>query len=219
MVLPTKDYLQRIEFPADVRRLDYVKNMHDDGQVVSSGGFASNDDDLEKYDGGGHKTMNRPTAVTLAIVIGTAGILCAEATWPAKSTSKRASVADVRRLMTVMNVNSDEMIQGIMGSMKQFTKSSLEGEAGEKFETMFDEFMKGMDFSEITELTIPVYQKYFTPEDIRGMITFYESPVGKKWVGAMPKIMADSMAISMKWMQDKMSHLKKMLEEQRTKEK
>ena len=157
--------------------------------------------------------MNRSTAVTIAIAIGAAGVFCAEATWPVTTTSERASAAEVRRLMTVMNVNSDEMMPGIMGSMKQFTKSSLEGKAGGKFETMFDEFMKEMDFSEITELTIPVYQKYFTLQDIREMITFYESPVGKKWVSAMPKIMADSMAIGMKWMQDKLSHLKTMSDE------
>jgi len=46
---------------------------------------------------------------------------------------------------------------------------------------------------------VPVYAKYFTQDDIRGMLAFYESPVGKKMIQTMPAVVQDSMAVGQRW--------------------
>jgi hypothetical protein len=46
---------------------------------------------------------------------------------------------------------------------------------------------------------IPVYHRYFTAEDIKGMIAFYSTDLGRKAIGAMPGLVSESMMIGQKW--------------------
>ncbi len=50
----------------------------------------------------------------------------------------------------------------------------------------------------ITEL-VPVYQKNFNEAEIKEIITFYDSPAGKKLVEKMPQIMQDTQPVAQKW--------------------
>jgi len=47
--------------------------------------------------------------------------------------------------------------------------------------------------------TALVYAKYFTHEDILGLIAFNETPLGKKMTAATPDIMRESMNLGQKW--------------------
>lgn len=38
-----------------------------------------------------------------------------------------------------------------------------------------------------------IYARHFTHDDVRGMIAFYETPVGKKVVGVMPNLTQEGM--------------------------
>ncbi|WP_244142171.1 DUF2059 domain-containing protein [aff. Roholtiella sp. LEGE 12411] len=46
---------------------------------------------------------------------------------------------------------------------------------------------------------IPVYAKYFTNEDIKQMIAFYETPLGKKTISVLPQISQESAEIGQKY--------------------
>ena len=46
---------------------------------------------------------------------------------------------------------------------------------------------------------VPVYDKYYTHDDIKQLIKFYESPLGKKLVETSPLVMNESMAIGQRW--------------------
>ena len=46
---------------------------------------------------------------------------------------------------------------------------------------------------------VPVYDKYYTHDDIKQLIKFYESPLGKKLVDTSPLVMNESMAIGQRW--------------------
>ena len=49
---------------------------------------------------------------------------------------------------------------------------------------------------------IEVYSNHFTEEEVKGLITFYESDTGKSMVRKMPMIMQDSMLVSQELMKD-----------------
>ena len=54
---------------------------------------------------------------------------------------------------------------------------------------------------------VPIYAKHFTHEEIRQMIAFYQTPLGKKTIEVMPQLMADSVKAGQEWAvagQDKM---------------
>jgi hypothetical protein len=46
---------------------------------------------------------------------------------------------------------------------------------------------------------IPLYAKYFTAEDIKGLIAFYQGPLGQKSLSVMPALMQDAMKIGQQW--------------------
>ena len=46
---------------------------------------------------------------------------------------------------------------------------------------------------------VPVYEKHFSHQEIREMIAFYETPLGKKAIEVMSRVMADSMQIGQRW--------------------
>ena len=47
---------------------------------------------------------------------------------------------------------------------------------------------------EITEqMYYPLYDKFFTEDELRGLISFYKSPVGQKSIDVMPALMQESM--------------------------
>lgn len=59
-----------------------------------------------------------------------------------------------------------------------------------------------MQANDLVELVIPIYAKHFNRDDIKGLISFYKSPIGKKLVANQGAIMQESMAIGMAWGQE-----------------
>jgi uncharacterized protein len=49
------------------------------------------------------------------------------------------------------------------------------------------------------EQVIPLYDKYFTGAELKEMLRFYNSPLGKKTVKVMPSLMAEGMKVGQKW--------------------
>ncbi|MFC1515614.1 DUF2059 domain-containing protein [Thermodesulfobacteriota bacterium] len=45
----------------------------------------------------------------------------------------------------------------------------------------------------------PVYHKFYTLEEIKGLIKFYRTPLGKKTVALMPKMSEESIKVSKEW--------------------
>ncbi len=56
-----------------------------------------------------------------------------------------------------------------------------------------------MDTREMIEKIIPVYDKYYSVEDLKAVNAFYESPAGQKVLSTLPQVMAESMKIGREW--------------------
>ena len=48
-------------------------------------------------------------------------------------------------------------------------------------------------------LLIPLYKRYFTHEEIKALIKFYRSPLGKKVTGTIDPIARESMTVATEW--------------------
>jgi hypothetical protein len=46
---------------------------------------------------------------------------------------------------------------------------------------------------------IPLYAKYFTADDVKGLIAFYQSPLGQKSLSVTPALMKDAMTLGQQW--------------------
>ena len=67
-----------------------------------------------------------------------------------------------------------------------------------------DKLKEVFNLDDIIAQFIPVYDKYFTDEDLTQLIEFYKSPVGKKLIKVTPLLMEDSMKVSMDYFKAKM---------------
>ena len=111
----------------------------------------------------------------------------------AQSAADAAKLADIQKLMNLTGVANlgmqamDQMIASMKGAMANVP---------EKFWT---EFRKELNTDDLINQIIPIYDKHLTPAEVKELIKFYESPVGKKMIAVMPAITAESMQAGQQW--------------------
>jgi hypothetical protein len=111
--------------------------------------------------------------------------------------------ADIRRLIEL--TGSAQLTQAMMNQMAQQMKPLLinslpPGERSEQIANIFVQKMVERANSEgFLKMVIPIYDKHLSHEEIKGLIQFYESPLGKKYVEVLPQMMQESNAAGAEW--------------------
>jgi hypothetical protein len=74
------------------------------------------------------------------------------------------------------------------------------GEYREKLvDLFFQKFQSKVRVDQLLDLTVPIYAKYFSKEEIEGLTRFYQTPLGQKALSVLPQTLAESQAESRKW--------------------
>jgi len=60
-------------------------------------------------------------------------------------------------------------------------------------------FKKNADVHGFIEEVAPLYDKYYTLEDLKAVNAFYETPSGQKILKTMPQLMQESMKLGQEW--------------------
>jgi len=116
-----------------------------------------------------------------------------------------AKRADIRKMMEL--TGSAQLGIQVFNQLLGDFKSSFP-QVPPKF---WEEFSKEVSAEELQERLIPVYEKNFTQEDIRGLIQFYQSPLGEKLVKTMPQVLHEAMEIGGQWGRELGERLRKKL--------
>ena len=56
-----------------------------------------------------------------------------------------------------------------------------------------------MKVDDLLEMLVPIYDKYFSMEDIEGLTKFYETPAGKKELSRLTQVMIECQAAGAKF--------------------
>ena len=100
---------------------------------------------------------------------------------------------DILKLLKLSG--SDKLAEQIMDAMiPQFQQ--LVPDIPKKFWT---KFKKKLNIEDLLYACIPAYDKYYTHDEIKQLIAFYESSIGKKLAEVTPLLTQDTMAIGQKW--------------------
>ena len=100
-----------------------------------------------------------------------------------------AKVKDIKKLLEVSGT-----IKGVKTMMSQLMSMTKTNPAYKDApEGFFDKVLNKIDFDELIMLYVPIYDKHFTHSEIKELIAYHESPIGKKVIEKQPLIMADSM--------------------------
>jgi hypothetical protein len=114
-------------------------------------------------------------------------------------------VAAIRhpREVTGSKAMFNQMIQVFVQTVRN--KVGQEGPGDEKAKRLGDLFFDKLQlrtvesFDSFQVLITPLYHKYYTTEDLEGLIKFYESPLGQKSLKATPEIMKELYPIAFEW--------------------
>jgi len=136
----------------------------------------------------------------------TASLLAQQQTKPADSGSTKidpAKEADIRKLMGLVGVETlakqtmDRMTRGLKPLV---TNAMPPGEYREQLVNLFyAKFESKMDVRQLLDLAVPIYDRYFSHEEIKGLIQFYQTPLGQKAISALPKLTAEMAEAGRTW--------------------
>ncbi len=60
---------------------------------------------------------------------------------------------------------------------------------------------------------VPIYDQYFTADEINELLAFYQTPIGKKTISVLPRLTQASMLAGQKWGQELVPELVKTLQD------
>jgi hypothetical protein len=114
---------------------------------------------------------------------------------PAKETA-------VRKMFEVMGMTKmmQQVLAGMSSNMKPMLMSSLPpGEYREKLADLFlQKFQSKLRVDQLMDLAVPIYAKYFSKEELEGLMRFYQTPLGQKTLSVLPQTMLEMQTESMK---------------------
>ena len=91
----------------------------------------------------------------------------------------------------------------LMGQMENQLIATFKAQMPQVPEAFWTKFQQKMNTREMIDLIIPVYDKYYTLEDLKAVNAFYQTPVGQKVLSTLPQVMQETMKIGQEWGQKK----------------
>ena len=113
-----------------------------------------------------------------------------------------AKDADIRSLMEL--VGARRMAQDVAAKGAQQLRENLvatlpASQQGQQFVNAFvADYHKKFNADEVTNQLAGIYDKHFSDEEIKGLLQFYSSPLGRKFAAESPKIQAEIEAANQK---------------------
>ena len=124
----------------------------------------------------------------------------------AQSKVDPAKEADIRKLLELVGTKAivSQTMDSMSKSIKPLLTNSLPpGEYREKLvDLFFAKFTAKADVERLLDLAVPVYDRNFSHQEIRGLIEFYQTPLGQKAIATLPKVTAELQEQGRKWGED-----------------
>jgi hypothetical protein len=131
--------------------------------------------------------MKNLSALVLVLLFASfSPLLAADTAPPAIAKEKIAEIEKTLRLVGV---------EKLMFQMKTQLFTMFREQIKEAPEEYWRRAEDKFDTKELLQLLIPLYDKYYTLEDLKTINAFYETPTGQKMLSSLPQIMAESMKI------------------------
>ena len=104
--------------------------------------------------------------------------------------------ADILKMQQINGSSgtTDAMFSQIVAQLKSAKPEVTEAKWAAMKKDVFD-----VEVKDLQKMLIPVYKKLFTPEEVKAIVAFYESPVGKKLADQSPQIATESMQVTQQW--------------------
>lgn len=90
-------------------------------------------------------------------------------------------------------------MERLVGQMENQMIASLRQQMPQVPELFWTKFEQKMNTRELLEKIIPIYDKYYTTEDLKAVNAFYETPAGQKLLSTLPQAMQEATRVGQEW--------------------
>jgi hypothetical protein len=100
---------------------------------------------------------------------------------------------DITRLVEIMNMKSlaVQIFDMLIPQLAQLVPSVPQN--------VWDLFREKIDIDDFIKLHVAIYDRHFTHEEIKELIRFYESPIGRRVIEETPAMTEESMIAGQQW--------------------
>jgi len=100
---------------------------------------------------------------------------------------------DILKLLRISGTDklADQMMNAIIPQFKQLVPGIPDA--------FWVKFREKLNINDFVLACVPAYSKYYTHDEIKQLIKFYESPLGKRMVEVTPLISQETMIIGQQW--------------------
>jgi hypothetical protein len=123
-----------------------------------------------------------------AIILAAVTVFSVQTAWAEPATEK-----SVRELLIATGAGNMgvQIMTGMITPLKKAIPKAPDA--------FWEEFLKEVSADELINMSVPIYQKYYSEEDIQAIVAFYDSPVGKRMVKNQPAVVQEAMQIGQQW--------------------
>ena len=114
--------------------------------------------------------------------------------------------ADIRNLLEISGAldMGKQMSSAVIQQMTQILKSTRPDIPDKMYEILEEEvnlIIEEQMTAEggLLELTIIIYHRYYSHEDVKGLLSFYKTALGKKLIKTQPQVMQESIQAGQLW--------------------
>jgi uncharacterized protein len=107
----------------------------------------------------------------------------------------------VRELIAL--TGSDQIGMQVLDAMLQQFQAAFKAVPAEYWVKL----RQGFKAEELVDLVVPIYAKNFSTSELKELIGFYQTPIGKKVIKTLPTIAGESMSAGQAWGQKKAAEI------------
>ena len=117
--------------------------------------------------------------------------------------SPSASNADIKTLLQLTGTDklaqqmANDMVNAGLQAMKQNNPQMTDAQLGTARSEM--EKLMAEKMPALMDQIVPIYAKHFTPADVKGLISFYKTPLGNKLITETPTILRETTVVGEQW--------------------
>ena len=126
------------------------------------------------------------------ILIATILIICSYAS-VARADLSSEKRAEIQKMLRLTGMESR------MGQMKSQIIAGMRKQMSDMSDVFWTKLEQKLDYHELIEMVMPIYDKYYTLEDLKSANAFYESPAGIRILSVSPMVSQEVVKISMEW--------------------
>ncbi|HUS35446.1 MAG TPA: DUF2059 domain-containing protein [Verrucomicrobiae bacterium] len=131
--------------------------------------------------------------VLCAVLVLFSTISTALAAEPARPTIAKEKIVEIEKTLRLVGMEK------LMTQMKNQLFTMFREKMTQAPEEYWKRAEAKFDMAELIQLLVPLYDKYYTMEDLQALNAFYESPAGQKMLSTLPQITQESMKIGQAW--------------------